>query len=473
MEMRKNTYLLELISNIKQQTIPSSWYLATKRIKKDEMHLDEMLKVSKPPIIYGVNTLVGHLDHVNLTDKETNQFQQYLVHNHMLGDEENYLNFEVDCISYIKMHDLSLGGSGITLDLYNHLLALMEKGLFNIDNIPKNASYSSGDVIPGAHWANGVSDLLHENFSYQLQRKEGLSLINGSFVHVGISVAKVFVIQPLWALYNHNSLYYIDILKSKQSNFSEQLITNKHDSMANPLNWARTKAKSEGEQKIQDPISIRSYPQVSSAFFNSIIAFTNAIEEQLSRRSDNPLVVHEEKETLSQASFIAPMISLATGQLIESMLLVMWQIERRLHFLLSGSVENIPQNGSTNSDPLGLIQVPKLVSAILEETRLKAGRRTFASGGSTSYGIEDIWTNGLTTLDTLQLVSNNLNRMLAIELSVILNVKKEFLKSEDDLLHFAKYNKNDNFRNQYKKIAIDNKHLKLPISYNLKPFDQI
>lgn len=469
--MHKNIYLLELISHLKEQTIPSSWYLATKRIKQDEKHLDEILKASKPPMIYGVNTLVGHLDHVNLTDQEINQFQQYLLHNHMLGGEESFSNFEVDCISYIKMHDLSLGGSGITLELYNHLLMLMEKGQFNVANIPKNASYSCGDVIPGAHWANGVSDLLRENFSYQLQRKEGLSLINGSFIHVGIAVAKVLVIQPLWSLYNHNSLYYIDILNSNQSNFSEHLVTNKHDSMINSLNWAKTKANSEGEQKIQDPMSIRSYPQVSSAFSNSIIAFSNAIEEQLSRRSDNPLVVHEEKETLSQASMMAPMISLATGQLIESMLLVMWQIERRLHFLLSGSIENIPQNGSSSDDPLGLIQVPKLVSAILEETRLKAGRRTFASGSSTSYGIEDIWTNGLTTLDTLQLVSDNMNQILAIELSVILKIKNEILETDDDLRHFSEYN--NNFRNQYKKIAIDNKHFELPISYDLSPFDQM
>lgn len=473
MEMRKNTYLIDLISHLKKQTIPFSWHEATERIRQDENHLDEMLKASKPPKIYGVNTLVGHLDHVSLTEQDINEFQQYLLSNHMIGGEDNFKKFEVGCINYMKMHDLSLGGSGITLELYNHLLSLMEKGLFNVGSVPKNVSYSSGDVISGSHWAKGVSHLLKQNFSYQLQRKEGLSLINGSYIHVGISVAKFLELQPIWSLYNYNSLEYINILKSKQSNFSEQLVTNKKDSMVNPLNWAKTKAKSEGKKEVQESMSIRSYPQVSSAFFNSIVGFTNAIEEQLSRRSDNPLIVYEEKEALSQASMIAPMISLATGQLIESMLLAMWQVESRLHFLLSGSVEGISQNGSTEDDPLGLIQVPKLVSAILEETRLKAGRRTFASGSSTSYGIEDIWTNGLTTLDVLQLVSDNMNKILAIELAVILKVKKDLLKRETGLQKFDGYIKKETFREQYKKIEIDNKNLKLPIKYKLKPFDQV
>src|SRR5699024_4210912 len=146
-------------------TIPPEWYTATKRIKQDAQHLDNLLNAPNPPTIYGVNTLVGHLDNVNLTDEEMNQFQQYLLHNHMLGTNESYSDFEVNCISYIKMHTYSLGGSGITLDIYKHLLTLMEEERIEA-NVPKHASYSSGDVIPGAHWANAVANLLANTFSY-------------------------------------------------------------------------------------------------------------------------------------------------------------------------------------------------------------------------------------------------------------------------------------------------------------------
>lgn len=465
--MSKNNNVLELIKHINDQTIPSSWSYAVKRIKEDETHLDKLLNVDTPPMIYGVNTLVGHLDHVNITDEDINAFQTYLLNNHMLGGTESYSTFEIECINYLKMHDLSLGGSGISLSLYNHLLTLIEKGLFNVTDVPKNASYSCGDVIPGAHWAYGVTDLLRDNFSYELQRKEGLSLINGSYIHVGLSVARLIAIKPIWALYNYNSLEYVELLKIKQSNYSKHMTTNDFDSILYPLEWANSRASINGEQKVQDPMSIRSYPQVASAFSNSIVSFTQSIDEQLKRRSDNPLIVHEEDESLSQASMIAPMISLSTGQLIESMLLAMWQIERRLHFLLGGTVENIPQNGSSEDDPLGLIQVPKLVSAILEETRLKAGRRTFASGSSTSYGTEDIWSNGLSTLDTLEMVTDNMNKILAIELSVILKIREDLGMYLDDYEGYQ----DDVFRQDYQDKEKENMRLELPIVYDLYPFN--
>src|SRR5581483_1750023 len=44
------------------------------------------------------------------------------------------------------------------------------------------------------------------------------------------------------------------------------------------------------------------------------------------------------------------------------------------------------------------------------------GRRTFASGSSTSYGIEDLWTFGLDSVEVLAAVLRNARRLLAVEL---------------------------------------------------------
>ncbi|MGM8365719.1 aromatic amino acid lyase [Virgibacillus sp. W0181] len=460
--------LQTLIKHIMKQTIPEYMTQATDRVKKDAKHLDELLNQDHPPRLYGVNTLVGHLDHVSIHGEEISAFQTYLLDNHMIGTGEAYSDYETRCISYAKLHSFSLGGTGITPDLYEHLLqGMKEKTIKPI--VPKHASYSSGDVIPAAHWAKEVANVLKEKYQYSLQRKEGLSLINGSFVHVGIATAKLLLVQSVWSLYNSNSVEYAKILNKKRHTYSDKVMLNEDDTMKHPLNWIKEGLDDTGDYTVQDPVSVRAYPQVASAFFNSIQAYMDSIEEQLARRSDNPIILYEEEAALSQASFLAPMISLATSQLIEALLLAMWGAERRLHFLLSGKVKGIPLNAGDDNNVLGLIQVPKMVTAILEQSRLIGGRRTFASGSSTSYGVEDIWTNGLSTLEVMDELLRNMNKILSIEKTVICYIQENFLDRIDEAAP-GKNERPESFREQYEQVMYANMEQELDINYNQAPF---
>lgn len=461
-----------LISHIHKRTIPKQWESARERINKDANHLDNMLKRTSPPKIYGVNTLVGHLDNVSINEQEVNAFQHELLENHAIGIGESYSDYEIKCITYAKLHAFSLGGSGITPDLYDHLVRIVKEQKFPL-HVPKSSSYSCGDVIPASHWASEITAKLHKEYKYDLKRKEGLSLINGSFVHVGIAIAKLSHIQSVLALYNFNSVQYAKILNNNQDTYTKNVLLNEDDSMHLPLHLLKEASEIDWQYNVQHPVSIRSYPQVASALFNSIKSYMNAIEEQLTRRSDNPIVLFEEDTPISQASFLAPMISLATSQLMDALLLTMWQVERRVHFLLSGEISGIPLNARDKDNQLGYIQVPKLISAKLEESRLQSGRRTFASGSSTSYGIEDIWTNGLSVLETLDDLCKNMNTMMAIELSLLLQINDRFLKKLSFDERFQKYIDIKNFKDQYTRLIDDHEKQQIPINYDLQPFDTL
>jgi histidine ammonia-lyase len=100
---------------------------------------------------------------------------------------------------------------------------------------------------------------------------------------------------------------------------------------------------------------------------------------------------------------------------IEALLFVGWAVERRIHYLLSGKYKHIPINAATKDNKLGLIQVPKLVTNILEEARLRLARRTFAAGNSTSYGIEDIWTLTSILVENLKYALDSIATILSIE----------------------------------------------------------
>lgn len=425
---------LKLLKHAEERTAPVNWEKARDRIRQDHRHLTELLASDHPPHIYGVNTLVGHVDDTVLDQDAIERFQLDLIENHCLGNEPYYDEFAARCIGYAKVQAYSLGGSAVSPELYARLCRLVTDETFSPD-IPKSSSYSSGDVIPAAHWASAVVKHLQNEASYRLQPKEGISLINGAFVHTGLAMANIRDIQATWEAYVTASRLNAVITEANPSNFTSHLTDRKADPIQFYSRLVRSELSDDKTYVRQNPISVRSFPQIGSAFGQAIHLFLDALDEALLRRSDNPLVLAESEFPLSQASFLAPMLSLATSQLMEAMLMVMWTVERRLHYLLSGEVEGIPLNGSASPYDLGFIQVPKLVTAKLEEARAIAGRRTFASGTTTSYGIEDVWTAGVQSLDTLSSVNAYFRDILAIELVTMKRCQQAFKKA--DLPAFA------------------------------------
>lgn len=416
--MHTNVY--QLLKHIKLKTVPDEWIEAQITISKEEIHLDSILKLKDPPVIYGVNTLVGHLDNIILGESDTQSFQVNLVNNHAIGSSTCFDNYEARCMSYVKAHSIANGGTGITIQTYKHLLSCLTKKDF-LPEIPKYSSYSCGDVIPAAHWAKYVLSYINNNIdnTYAFKRKEGISFINGSFIHVGLALSNISRLQKVWNSFLTSSLLNAIVCKANISNYTSYLSTECRDPIIKICNWVNTYIdNNQDSYNQQDPISVRAFPQNCFALGKCIDIFLESLEIELQRRSDNPLVTIDDKTPYSQASFLSPMLTVATGQLIESLLLVMWSIERRVHYLLSGNVEGIQLNGSNRG--LGFIQVPKLLTSILEESRMIGGRRIFSSGSSTSYGIEDMWSFGLHTLEILNNIINNLLRMVSIELTVTL-----------------------------------------------------
>jgi histidine ammonia-lyase len=404
-----------LLEHAERHTVPAAWREAEPRVAADAAALDALLRGPASPAVYGVTTLVGHLDDRRLPPEEMARFQEELLRNHALGSAPYYPECEAACVGYCKAHFYSLGGSAVSPELFRRLRAAVADVAFR-PRIPQSCSYSCGDVIPAAHWGLDLLQYLRREKPYRLRPKEGLSLINGCFVEAGVALARLPEVQSTWLAYLVAGRMNARLCRANRSDYSPLLATDNADPIRVVSALVRDEAAGEREEGRQDPVSVRAFPQVAAALAEAVTGYLDALDQTLSRRSDNPLVLHEAPEPLSQASFLAPRLALAAGQLIEAWLLALWSAERRLHWLLSGRVPGVPLNGSPDEGGLGFIQVPKLATAVLEETRLLAGRRTFASGSSTSYGIEDLWSFGLETLNVLTGVLRNARRLLAIEI---------------------------------------------------------
>lgn len=383
------------------------------QIEKDYNTLKNILNQEKPPFIYGVNSLVGHLDHKYLSKEEIDRFQRDLISNHELNLGFGYYNsWQVYCIFFTKIKHILNGGTGISPELYKELIRVFKENNYNL-KIPKNASYSCGDVVPGANFATEVISYFKKD--YFLKDKDAISLINGNYISLGLALAIITKLLNTLDFLSENTIrmfknfnldanvLYVD---KDRSNFSKNIfnIIQDNDLKKNITN--------------QTSVSIRSSLKIIELFKESIKDLYEEILILLNEPSDNPLIC-EDGQIRSNSSFFSPSLALKLSNVLDVIQFCAWSVDRRIHYLLSGQVENVNINLSSELNILGAIQVPKLVTNILQNLRLNVGTRPFAVGLETSYGIEDIWTSVEKLVDQVDNSLDLFNRMLYIESSII------------------------------------------------------
>ena len=86
-------------------------------------------KIVAREIMYGVNTGIGELSEVVLTDEQVQQFQKYLIYNHAagIGDPCPVEHVRAAMLSRINVH--SKGHSGCRPEIPLTYVAMLNKGL--------------------------------------------------------------------------------------------------------------------------------------------------------------------------------------------------------------------------------------------------------------------------------------------------------------------------------------------------------
>ena len=416
--------LKEFIESVNNLHCPKIWSDCTERIEKENEHLQQ-LAWDTAISIYGANTLPGHRDDERLSTDDIAKYQDDLLLSHAIQiDDSHYSDYTARCITYARLYSWAAGMSGVSPRLFGFVSKLAVDASF-LPEIPKNLSYSSGDVIPASHWAKAILSELHDIRGGTVQPGEMMALINGSFVQLGYAASLVEKLRTGWLLFLE--------LSSLSHIFSQANESNLYAFPTKSRSWTKLsiehiRGKPASVQKnTQDSVSLRAMPQVIDAMCISMGAYLEEINHMLLRPSGNPLYDTTTDAPLSQASFLAPTLTINAGSLIEALLFSMWSIVSRTNYLLSGDVDGIPQDAASSKSHLGLIQYPKLMMSVLEKARLNCGRRIYASGSSTSYGIEDLWNNGLATLGQLDDLLDDFLLIGACELFIFNYIERNIM----------------------------------------------
>ncbi len=328
---------------------------ALERIKICRAMLEE--KINAHEIMYGVNTGIGELSEVVLTDEQVKDFQKYLIYNHAAGIGEAALIEYVRGAMVGRINVHAHGNSGCRPEITLTLIEMLNKGVTPVV-CQKGSVGACGDLAPMSQIALSMmgegeafykgerlpGKVAFEKAGIQipgLQARDGLATINGSNLLTAMSAihlydidrwlkqAEIACAMSLEALYANLKPY--DVRVHELRGFTGAIRSSKAImACINGSDLQTGKIKT----KVQDAYSMRSSPQVIGAAHDGVAWAKRQVETELNGVGDNPIFLPDYKLTLTGANFQGSPVALPMDMVGAAVTMVSVLSERRLNRLL-------------------------------------------------------------------------------------------------------------------------------------------
>jgi histidine ammonia-lyase len=289
--------------------------------------------VESGEVVYGLNTGFGELVDVRIPPEDVEQLQTNLVRSHAAGAGRELTREEVRALLLGRLNALVKGHSGVREVVVDHLVTMLDEGIHPVVK-SRGSLGASGDLAPLAHLAlvligEGEADVEREAQSASgrssgdtprgadtdrlpgddalatadlepltLQAKEGLALINGTQLTVGLAALAVVDAE--------RAVRAADVAGALTTEVTMGTTASSDDSIAgvrphpghaeSARNVKRLTADSEIVEshrncdRVQDAYSIRCLPQVHGAVRDAVAHLREAVEVELNSATDNPLI---------------------------------------------------------------------------------------------------------------------------------------------------------------------------------------
>jgi histidine ammonia-lyase len=323
--------------------------------------------VAKGEPAYGINTGFGKLANTHIPADQLESLQRNLVLSHSAGVGEPLPDPVVKLILVLKIASLARGRSGVRPLVIEALLRLLNAGVYPV--IPAKGSVGAcGDLAPLAHMTAlllglgeahvggkrlGAADaLIAAGLSpITLAPKEGLALLNGTQVSTALALHGLFQIEDVFAGAVVAGAMSVDAAMGSDTPFDPRI----HELRGQPGQIAVAsvyrallagsgirESHLVGDDKVQDPYSLRCQPQVMGAAWDVIRHAARTLEVEANGVTDNPLVFPDTGEVLSGGNFHAEPVAMAADQLAIAVAEVGALSERRIALLVDPGLSGLP-----------------------------------------------------------------------------------------------------------------------------------
>jgi histidine ammonia-lyase len=254
--------------------------------------------------VYGINTGFGKLYDKIIDKRDLNELQNNLIYSHFSGYGPEIDDIFSSTTVLIRLKQLALGYSGVSLELIEYIKEFIEKGYISF--IPVYGSVGgSGDLIPLASIAasfikaNKIKNLKnYKDFKlYEFKPKEALAFINGVAFSLSLFSFGIFLLEKLINYSNlvftisliANNVNYdhfnLNISKTRKNSFFLHILKDINKLLKDFLSELYK------DYYLQAPYSYRCYPQILESFLLVLDISKKIIDNELNTVSDNPLVI--------------------------------------------------------------------------------------------------------------------------------------------------------------------------------------
>jgi len=325
--------------------------------------------VAKGDPAYGINTGFGILAKRHIPAAQLEQLQRNLILSHAVGTGDLLPDAVVRLILLTKIGSLARGYSGVRRIIVDTLIALYNAGI--MPAIPAQGSVgASGDLAPLAHMtlamlgvgqvrvhgvladadaalaAAGIAPVV-------LAAKEGLALINGTQVSTALALHGLFLAERLLEAGMVSGALSLDAARGSDAPFDARV----HAVRGQPGQIAAAKIYRElvagsairashltGDERVQDPYSLRCQPQVMGAVMDLINQAGRTLLIEANAVTDNPLVFLDDgvPAIISGGNFHAEPVAFAADTLALAIAEIGALAERRIALLIDSSLSTLP-----------------------------------------------------------------------------------------------------------------------------------
>jgi len=364
--------LLEVVRGVKVELGPD----ARSRILASRAVVDDALAGVEP--VYGLNTGVGHMKDVRLSEEELLTQQEMLVMTHAGGVGPPLSTELVRAAIMARLNGIARGGSGMSPAVADMLVAMLNNGIHPI--VPVTGSVGAGDLPQLAGVAlvligKGTAELNGEVLSgaealrrsriepLTLGAKDGLGLMSAN----GVSIGHAAVVVSRIARAAEAADVAVGLsLEATEGNASITLpIVGRAKPYAGQIEAARSIRTAlagsylfdaGASRSVQDALSFRVAPQVHGALRETMALARHSIEIELNSMSDNPLVSVDDRTMVHNGNFHPIVLAIAFDTLRVALAHVGQLSERRMSHLWDAVFENLAASqGDVRDDPMSRV----------------------------------------------------------------------------------------------------------------------
>jgi len=410
---------------------------AMKRIKKCRDLLEG--KIKKGEIVYGVNTGIGELSEVVLTQEQVEKYQKYLIYSHAAGYGKP---FSIDIVRAAILSRINChchGHSGLRLVVVETLKEMLNKGVTPVV-CEKGSVGACGDLSPMAQMAlvpMGEGEAFYKGERLPgkeamdragipvivYEARDGLATINGANVIVGLGILEIYDAERWIKNSEIAAAMTLEVLNANMMAYDERLhkVRGYPGALEASENIRQitegSKLLAQKGKKVQDSYSMRSTPQVMGAARDALKWARYMLETELNGVADNPTFFPDDDLVLTGANFQGTPMAFGLELLGIAITTVCVLSERRTNRLMNPHLSmGLPAFLTKGAGMFsGLMLSQYTAGALVCENRILSHP---AATGSIPAAAdqEDFVSMGMTTALKTQQIIDNAQAVLAVEL---------------------------------------------------------